>query len=354
MGIRHMSIEAEHGLNFIPNSPLVRETYGLDDRVDADRARQADRRRRDPVRRGLGLRDLRRVRRGLPGAHRARRQDRRPAPQPRPRGEPLPAGADRRVPEHGAGRQPVGPAALRPARLDARPAVRGPDRGRHGRRRSPRRARGPLLGRLRGRLRRAQPAGRARVRDVPGRGRGPVRGPRPGGVVHRRPGPPDGQRVRLPDAGDRQRGDAEPLRDGRADDRDGLPALLQHDRQRVRPVRRPVPDPAPQRVPVRAAGVRAPADVGGGRLDPLGHLPRQLLPHPLQRRRHLAARRARRGARPRAPGDGAQRPQHVLLRRRRRPDVDGGDARHADQRRADPSGARRPGPTRSPRAARSA
>ena len=35
-----------------------------------------------------------------------------------------------------------------------------------------------------------------------------------------------------------------------------------------------------------------------------------------------------------------QRPEHVLLRRRRRPDVDGGDARHADQRRADAPGAR--------------
>jgi Fe-S oxidoreductase/nitrate reductase gamma subunit len=31
MGIRHMSVEAEHGLNLIPNNPLVRETYGLDD-----------------------------------------------------------------------------------------------------------------------------------------------------------------------------------------------------------------------------------------------------------------------------------------------------------------------------------
>jgi Fe-S oxidoreductase len=31
MGIRHMSIEAEHGIDIIPNSPLVRETYGLDD-----------------------------------------------------------------------------------------------------------------------------------------------------------------------------------------------------------------------------------------------------------------------------------------------------------------------------------
>ncbi len=37
MGIRHMSIDAEQGLNFIPNSPIVRETYGLDDRVTADR-----------------------------------------------------------------------------------------------------------------------------------------------------------------------------------------------------------------------------------------------------------------------------------------------------------------------------
>jgi Fe-S oxidoreductase len=31
MGIRDMSVEAEHGLDLIPNSPIVRETYGLDD-----------------------------------------------------------------------------------------------------------------------------------------------------------------------------------------------------------------------------------------------------------------------------------------------------------------------------------
>jgi Fe-S oxidoreductase len=31
MGIRDMSVEAEAGLNLIPNSPIVRETYGLDD-----------------------------------------------------------------------------------------------------------------------------------------------------------------------------------------------------------------------------------------------------------------------------------------------------------------------------------
>ena len=31
MGIREMSVDAEAGLNLIPNSPIVRETYGLDD-----------------------------------------------------------------------------------------------------------------------------------------------------------------------------------------------------------------------------------------------------------------------------------------------------------------------------------
>jgi Fe-S oxidoreductase len=37
MGIRDMSVEAEHGLDLIPNSPIVRETYGLDDRVTTQR-----------------------------------------------------------------------------------------------------------------------------------------------------------------------------------------------------------------------------------------------------------------------------------------------------------------------------
>jgi len=33
LGIRHLAVDAERGLNLIPNSPLVRETYGLDDRL---------------------------------------------------------------------------------------------------------------------------------------------------------------------------------------------------------------------------------------------------------------------------------------------------------------------------------
>jgi Fe-S oxidoreductase/nitrate reductase gamma subunit len=38
MGIREMAVEAEHGIDLIPNSPIVREAYGLDDtRPDATR-----------------------------------------------------------------------------------------------------------------------------------------------------------------------------------------------------------------------------------------------------------------------------------------------------------------------------
>jgi Fe-S oxidoreductase len=37
MGLRDMSVEAEAGLPLIPNSPIVRETYGLDDSVKPER-----------------------------------------------------------------------------------------------------------------------------------------------------------------------------------------------------------------------------------------------------------------------------------------------------------------------------
>jgi Fe-S oxidoreductase/nitrate reductase gamma subunit len=36
MGLRDLSVEAEHGLNLIPNSPIVRESMGLDDRLAPD------------------------------------------------------------------------------------------------------------------------------------------------------------------------------------------------------------------------------------------------------------------------------------------------------------------------------
>ncbi len=92
MGIREMAVEAEHGIDLHPE--LAARPRGVRPRrhgARRDPPGRADRRRGDPVRRGLGLRDLRRLRRGLPGPHRARRQDRRAAPQPGPRGLPLPA-----------------------------------------------------------------------------------------------------------------------------------------------------------------------------------------------------------------------------------------------------------------------
>ncbi len=63
----------------------------------------------------------------------------------------------------------------------------------------------------------------------------------PGGVVHRRSGAADGQRLRVPDARDGRHRDAGQVPDGGADDRDGLSALLQLDRERVRPAGRDVP-----------------------------------------------------------------------------------------------------------------
>jgi hypothetical protein len=127
---------------------------------------------------------VRRVRRGLSGAHRARRQDRRPPSQPCSRGVAFPGRARRRVPGHGGPGQPVGSAGHGPPRLDEGAAIRGPDRGCGRRRRRARFARGPLLGRLRRGVRRAEQAGRPRVRLMPGRCGGAVRDPRPGGVVY--------------------------------------------------------------------------------------------------------------------------------------------------------------------------
>ena len=68
-----------------------------------------------------------------------------------------------------------------------------------------------------------------------------LRDPRRRRDLHRRPGPPDRQRVRLPDAGPAERRDAErgvrrPARS--SEDRRHLPALLQHPGQRVRAARR--------------------------------------------------------------------------------------------------------------------
>ena len=200
------------------------------------------------------------------------------------------------------------------------------------------RARVPVLGRLRRVVRRPQPPGRPGGRHLPERGRSSLRGARPGRVVHRRPGAPDGQRLRLPDA-----------RHGQC--RDVL------NRYKPKTIITACPHcfntigneygqlggtynvvHHSQFLSKLVGEGRLRVDDAAGKVD---HAARLVLPDALQRR-HLA-RRARCSAP--CPGielrrDGEVRPADVLLRRRWRPDVDGGEARHADQRRAHAPGAR--------------
>ena len=125
----------------------------------------------------------------------------------------------------------------------------------------------------------AAPGGRRRLRD-----------PRPARVLHRRPGAPDGQRVPVPGARRAERRDAQ--RGGRDEDRRELPALLQHARQRVPGLRRPLRGRAPHRAARRAGRATAGSQPNGS--DGSDHLPRLLLPGPAQRRARGAARARRR------------------------------------------------------------
>ncbi len=232
---------------------------------------------------GLAMHHLRLVRGGLPGADRARRQHRRDPAQPRPRGEPLPEGAQRRLPQHGDRRQPMGPAEELQAGLgegDGRP---GPGCGGrwHHQRFAPGR---PLLGGMRGRLRRPQPKGRPRHGRPPEAGRCALRRPRAARDLQRRPGAAGGQRVPLPDARRGERGDPDhgPRRPQRPHHRRQLPALLQHDQERISAVRPGRGGGGPSHAAARRPGRRwtahpGPDQRGGGRL------PRCVLPGPLQR-----------------------------------------------------------------------
>ena len=79
------------------------------------------------------LHDLRRLRRAVPGGHRARRPHRRHAPLPGADRVGVPERAGRAVQEPGEQPEPVGHDAAGPAGLGQGPAVRG-QAGRHGRR----------------------------------------------------------------------------------------------------------------------------------------------------------------------------------------------------------------------------
>ena len=125
----------------------------------------------------------------------------------------------------------------------------------------------------------------------------------------------------------------------REEDRRHLPALLQHPGQRVPPARRRLRGRAPHPAagPPGRDGQAPPVQpVDGGR-----HLPRPVLPRPAQ----PGVQRRRASCSARAGADGVtEMPRNsralVLLRRRRRADVDGGADRQADQRRAVRGGAR--------------
>ncbi len=80
-------------------------------------------------------------------------------------------------------------------------------------------------------------------------------------------------------------------------------------------------------------------DVVAGNARRADHVPRLVLPRPPQRRLRRAAQGRRLDQGRRSRRDAAQRHEGHVLRRRWRPDVDGGDDRHEGQRRARGRGA---------------
>ena len=112
-------------------------------------------------------------------------------------------------------------------------------------------ARGALLGRLRRLLRRARADDGAVDGEAAAGGRRRLRGARPARVVHRRPGPADGERVHVPVVRRAERRHDERRR--REEDRRELPALLQHARQRVPRLRRQLRGRPPHGAPHGAA-----------------------------------------------------------------------------------------------------
>ncbi len=99
-------------------------------------------RRGGPGGHGVGLRDLRRMRAGVPGLDRARRSHRRSAPPPRDGRVELPGRGRADAPRRRARLEPVGEGPVRARRLGGRPGRQDSRAGRP-------RPRVPLLGRLR-------------------------------------------------------------------------------------------------------------------------------------------------------------------------------------------------------------
>ena len=133
---------------------------------------------------GLGLRDLRRLRAGLPGLDRARRSHRRSAPPPGDGRVELPGRGRADAARRRARVEPVGQGAIRAGRLGGRARRAG------ARARRPA-ARVPVLGRLRDIVRRACAQDRRSDREAAAQGGRRLRDPRAAGGMHRRPGAAD-------------------------------------------------------------------------------------------------------------------------------------------------------------------
>ncbi len=292
------------------------------------------------------MHDLRRLRPGLPGPDRLRPgRPHRPATEPRDDGVRVPAGGHDRLQGHGGAGQPLGRGPGPPHGVGGgarRPRPGGPGRAR---------GRVPALGRLRRVHRPAGPKDQPGARSHPEGREGGLRHAGSRGEVHGRPGAPDGQRVpvRPARAGEHRDLQAVPV----PEDPRHLPALPEQPRQGLPGVRDELHRRAPLAAPRGAAGRRPraarPREGNGG----ARHLPRPLLPRPLQRHRRAPARGA--GA-PRGEdgGDGEEPEERLLLRRRRRPHLPRGDDREAGERRADRAGPRHRRDGRSRWGARSA
>ena len=284
----------------------------------------------------LGLHHLRLVRDGLPGAHRERAPPRRPAPPPVLVESAFPEEAARVFKEHRDPGQPLGHRLQPPRRVVRRP------------RRAARLATGALrvalLRRLRRRLRRPAEEGLPRHRR---------RSCAPAGVDFAILGEEEtctGDAARrlgneylfqMQAAANVER--HERLR-GEEDHRP-VPALPQHHQERVPRVRRQLRGGAPHRAH-RPAGRRGEARAGRGQ-GARGQRSPSTTPATSPAGTASPTRRARRSARCRGSAViemERNRPAGLLLRRRRRPHVARGEARHPHQ----------PEPGRGGRAPRSA
>ena len=274
-------------------------------RPAAGRHRRAG--RRDRPRRAVVVHHLRRLRRAVPGGHRAHRPHRRHAPLPGADRVGVPDRAARAVQEPGEQGQPVGHERLGPTRLDRRGRLRRP-----GRRRGRRQLDGyeylfwvGCAGAFEDRAKKTTQAVAELLHmagvefAVLGDGETCT------GDSARRSGNEflfqmlAQQDVETLDGRVRGRGDARPQ------DRRHLRALLQHPRPRVpaagRQLRGRAPHPAAQ-----PAGARQEAGPGHARSSARHHLSRPVLPGPAQQGL-LAAARTDRGRPARAHRDAAPR-----------------------------------------------